>query len=127
MRHKARQASAQDKGKQPLHLVRRPGQRRRGRRRLVGGQLRTLPRKSKCLSLRAWASVYLGDCATVFLGDCAIVYLGDCATVCLGDCAIVTLGSSSGCDFGRLGNWYSGSLSSGTLVFGLLCTLGVGL
>ena len=65
--------------------------RRRGQRRLVGGQLRILLKKSKCLSLRAWASVYRGNCPTVFLGACATVYFGDCVTVWPGDCAIVSL------------------------------------
>ena len=111
----------------------RSGQRRQGGRRLGGGQLRRLPKKSKCLSLRAWSIVYLGGCTTVYLGDwatvyladCATVYLGDCARVCLSDCIIVSLafvplwlwslccrdsGRLGYCDPGRLDNCDSVSL-----------------
>ena len=105
----------------------RSGQRIRGGRRLGGGQLRRLPKKSKCLSLRAWTIVYLGDCITVYFGDwatvsfgdCATVYFGDFATVCLSDCTIVSLAfvplwlwSLWCCDSGRLGYCDPGRLDN---------------
>ena len=77
------------------------------RRRLVGGQLRRLPEKNKCLDLAVSATVSLGDWAIVSLGVWAIVSLGDWATVSLGDWAIVSLGVWA---IVSLGDWATVSL-----------------
>ena len=113
--------------------------------------MRRLPKKSKCLSLRAWASVNLCDCVTVCQGDCAFVSL-EFVPLCLWSLCYRDSGSLNYCDSGsfgycysgRLGNRDSGSLDycdswrlgkcdSGSLgysdsgVWAIVCTLGVGL
>ena len=138
-RRKACQASAQDKGKQPLHLVRRPGPlvggrpgqlvggrpgqlvgpptrtthwwtTRTRRRRLVGGQLRRLPKKNKCLDLGVsdyCVSGRLGYCVSGRLGYCVSGRLGYCVSGRLGYCVSGRLGY---CDSGSLGYCDSGCL-----------------
>ena len=76
----------QNEGKQPLHLVRRPGLEEEDEDRLfVGGQLISLPKKNKkFLNLGVYDFVSLGIYAVVTLRVWSTVSLEDWAAVCLG-------------------------------------------
>ena len=91
-RRKACQASAQDKVKQQLHLVRRPGQRTRGRRPLVGGQLKKIAQEEQVsISASFGYGVSWRLCHCVCGRLCHSVS-GVCAIVTLRVWTIVTLG-----------------------------------
>ena len=67
MRREACQASSEDKGKQPLHLVCRPGRRREDDSLVT--QLKNIAQENrKHQTLGVWATVILGVCAYVALG-----------------------------------------------------------
>ena len=99
-RRKACQASAQDKVKQQLHLVRRPGQRTRGRRPLVGGRLKKIAQEEQVSISESFGygvSWRFCHCVSWRLCHCLSGRLchsvsGVCAIVTLRVWTIVTLG-----------------------------------
>ena len=106
-RPKAYQASAQDKGKQPLHLVRRPGLKKKTRTKTTRWWTTEDCPRTGSWSLRFRVSGRLGYCASGRLGYCVSGRLGYSVSGRLGYCDSGRLGY---CVSGRLGYGVSGRL-----------------